>query len=252
MRKALAGTLRTMLITGPLMSGTTTTAYSVVRHLSARGRKVATVESPVLMPLDDVRQVQVSDGQFAKALQSLFQTPPQAIVLSDLPDKETASLAFKTGTKVLVAAVLEASSAAEALDGILRMGVPPSDVSSSLSLILNQRLVRRICPACRKTTRVLPANLQRAGFTPEEMEKIKTFAGEGCEKCHHTGYAGRVPIFEVLEWGDDMTQLLEQGAAGAALGRAAAEKGATPLRQRCLELVHKGATTVEEFEKGKF
>jgi type II secretory ATPase GspE/PulE/Tfp pilus assembly ATPase PilB-like protein len=224
----------------------------VVKYLSARGRRVATIESPVLTPLDDAQQVQVSDGQFAKALQSLFQTRPQAIVLSDLPDKETASLAFKVGTKVLVAAVIEASSAAEALDEILGMGVPPRDISNSLSLILNQRLVRRICPACRKATRALPANLQRAGFTSEEIAKIKTFAGEGCEKCHHTGYAGRVPIFEVLEWNNEMTQILEQDAAGAELGRAAAEKSMTPLRQRCLELVHKGTTTVEEFEKGKF
>ncbi len=84
------------------------------------------------------------------------------------------------------------------------------------------------------------------------MGGVKTFAGEGCEKCHHTGYTGRVPIFEALEWTEDMAQLLEQGATGATLGHEAVEKGMTTLRQRCLELVHQGVTTVEEFEKGKF
>jgi type IV pilus assembly protein PilB len=251
MRKALAGTRRTMLITGPVMSGRTTTAYSVVKYLSARGRRVATIESHVLTPIKGVEQVHVTDRKFAKALQSLLKTDPQAIVLSDLPDNKTASLAFKAGTKVFVAAVLEASSTAEALDEILRLGVSPRDISSSLSLILNQRLVRRICPACRKPTRVLPARLQRAGFTPEEMEKIKTFAGEGCEKCHNTGYAGRVPVSEALEWNDELTQFLEQGASGAEIARVAVGKGMTLLRRRCLELVHEGATTVEEFEKAK-
>jgi type IV pilus assembly protein PilB len=252
LRRALAAANGVTLVAGPVMNGTLTTMYSVIKHLSERGRRVVTIESPVLSPLDEVQQIQVSEGQFARAFQSVLRTDPEAVVLSDLEDSELAVQVFRAGGKLTVAALLEAQNAEDALREIFSsLGVSRRDAAASLRAIVSQRLIRKICPDCRKESRIPPVALDRAGML-RPGEKVKAFAGEGCAKCHHTGYRGRTPVFEVLLISEALSQAMLQGASEAELVALARQAGMVSMKQRCFEAIQQGETTVEEFEKAKF
>ncbi len=241
-----------VLISGPFMNGTVTTMYSLMNHLAETGKNISSLECPVYTPLENVQQVQYKEGQFDIMLQSILGNYPDAVFLSELNTKESASKTCKAGIRFPVFALIEANNAGSAIRELLEQGVPEKDVAESLKYVISQKLVRMICPDCKKAIKATIPGLTRGGLGSDEMNNITAFSGEGCPSCRQTGYQGRSPVFEILKINDEIKQLVLKNASMPELYRAALNSGMKSFRESILEMIGSGITTVEEFEKGHF
>jgi type IV pilus assembly protein PilB len=239
-----------VLVTGPTGSGKTNTLYSSIAKINTVETNIMTAEDPVEFNLVGVNQVQVRENiglNFAAALRSFLRQDPNIILVGEIRDFETAEIAVKAAlTGHLVLSTLHTNDAPSTINRLMNMGIEPFLVASSVNLICAQRLVRRICTNCKVEERHAPPALVEAGFTQDEAQTVVPRKGSGCEKCNNTGYKGRVGLYEVMEIGEQLRELILVGASGLELRRKAIEEGMITLRRSGLHKVMEGVTTIEE------
>src|SRR5690349_10124646 len=239
-----------VLVTGPTGSGKTNTLYSSISKVNTPETNIMTAEDPVEFNLVGVNQVQIRENiglNFAAALRSFLRQDPNIILVGEIRDFETAEIAVKAAlTGHLVLSTLHTNDAPSTINRLMNMGIEPFLVASSVHLICAQRLVRRICSACKTDHPTPPQALVEAGFTPEEAAKVVPKRGGGCEICNQTGYKGRVGLYEVMEITEELRELILVGASGLELKRKAVEEGMITLRRSGLLKVKLGVTTIEE------
>jgi type IV pilus assembly protein PilB len=239
-----------VLVTGPTGSGKTNTLYSSISKINTPETNIMTAEDPVEFNLAGVNQVQVRENiglSFAAALRSFLRQDPNVILVGEIRDFETAEIAVKASlTGHLVLSTLHTNDAPSTINRLMNMGIEPFLVASSVSLICAQRLVRRVCSACATDHPHAPQALADAGFTPEEARTVVPKRGGGCERCNHTGYKGRVGLYEVMEVTEELRELILVGASAPELKRKAIESGMITLRRSGLLKVMQGVTTMEE------
>jgi type IV pilus assembly protein PilB len=239
-----------VLVTGPTGSGKTNTLYSSISKVNTTETNIMTAEDPVEFNLVGVNQVQVRENiglNFAAALRSFLRQDPNIILVGEIRDFETAEIAVKAAlTGHLVLSTLHTNDAPSTINRLMNMGIEPFLVASSVNLICAQRLVRRVCAACKKDHPTPPQALVDAGFTPEEAQHVVPKRGDGCDVCNQTGYKGRVGLYEVMEVTEELRELILVGASGLELKRKAMEEGMISLRRSGLRKVIEGVTTIEE------
>ena len=239
-----------VLVTGPTGSGKTNTLYSSISKINTSETNIMTAEDPVEFNLVGVNQVQVRENiglNFAAALRSFLRQDPNIILVGEIRDFETAEIAVKAAlTGHLVLSTLHTNDAPSTINRLMNMGIEPFLVASSVNLICAQRLVRRICTQCKGDNPHAAQALVEAGFTPDEAQKVMPKKGAGCEKCNNTGYKGRVGLYEVMEIGEELRELILVGASGLELRRKAVDEGMITLRRSGLHKVMEGVTTIEE------
>lgn len=239
-----------VLVTGPTGSGKTSTLYSSITRLNRMETNILTAEDPVEFNLPGINQVQVKEQiglTFATALRAFLRQDPNIVLVGEVRDLETAEIAIKAAlTGHLVLSTLHTNDAASTVSRLTNMGVEPFLVATSVHLICAQRLVRRICRQCRQAAEPPVESLIDAGFDPSEASRIPTYRGRGCDACNHTGYKGRVGLFEVMEIGDGLRDLILRGGTSTQLKRMAIQDGMITLRASGLQKIRDGVTTLDE------
>ena len=239
-----------VLVTGPTGSGKTTTLYSALSELNRITDNISTVEDPVEYNLVGINQVQIHDDiglSFAAALRSFLRQDPDVIMVGEVRDFETAEIAIKAAlTGHLVLSTLHTNDAPSTINRLLNMGVEPFLVSSSLNLILAQRLARVICPRCKTEMEYPREALLEVGFSPDEIDDLQFFHGAGCDECSMKGFRGRIALYEVLPMREEIREAVLVGASALDIKRKAMSLGMKTLRQSGLGKVREGATTIEE------
>ena len=235
-----------VLVTGPTGSGKTTTLYGALSLLNAPDRKLITVEDPVEYHLPGVNQVLVKASiglTFAAALRSMLRQAPDVIMVGEIRDQETAQVAVQAAlTGHLVLSTLHTNDAPSAVTRLIDMGIPPFLVASTVQGVLAQRLVRRVCPSCRMTDDATPE--ERAFLGPPEV--VQVIHSVGCDKCHSSGFFGRVGMYELLTITDAIRQLIVSKPTASAIRAAALKEGMRALREDGCVKVREGLTTVAE------
>ena len=243
-----------ILVTGPTGSGKTVSLYTGLGLLNDDETNISTAEDPVEINLYGINQVQMNPKAgltFAAALRAFLRQDPDVIMVGEIRDLETAEIAIKaaqTGHQVL--STLHTNSAAETLTRLLNMGVPSYNIASSATLIMAQRLCRRLCPRCRQEIHPSEAELLSIGFTEEEISQGLTIygPGKGCEQCHG-GYKGRVGVYELLVMSEPIAQAIMSGANSLAIEKLAQQEGMQTLKQSALEKVKLGLTSLDEVRR---
>jgi type IV pilus assembly protein PilB len=254
--KAITSPYGMVLVTGPTGSGKTTTLYSALNQINTTDVNIMTAEDPVEYNLFGINQVQMKDDiglNFAAALRSFLRQDPDIVMVGEIRDYETAEIAVKAAlTGHLVLSTLHTNDAPSTINRLLNMGIEPFLVSSSVILILAQRLVRRICKDCKEPAKESPQTLIEAGFAPDEAAGITCYHGKGCSTCADTGYKGRVALYEVMPIGDEIRELILQGASADEIKKRAISLQMKTLRMSGLAKVKEGFTTVEEVVNSTF
>ena len=242
-----------VLVTGPTGSGKTTTLYSALSDLNQPDTNISTAEDPVEYNLHGINQVQMHDEiglNFAMALRSFLRQDPDVVMVGEIRDFETAEIAVKAAlTGHLVLSTLHTNDAPATISRLLNMGVEPFLITASVNLVLAQRLARKICVDCKKELAVDPQALLDLGFTEAQVEHAhqnKLFIGAGCQTCNGSGYKGRVALYEVMRFGDELKEMVLQGASSAELKAAAIRGGMSSLRMSGIAKILAGTTTAEE------
>jgi len=239
-----------VLVTGPTGSGKTNTLYSAISKINTPETNIMTAEDPVEFNLLGVNQVQVRENiglNFAAALRSFLRQDPNIILVGEIRDFETAEIAVKAAlTGHLVLSTLHTNDAPSTVNRLMNMGIEPFLVASSVHLICAQRLVRRVCSNCKEPAPLPPPALVQAGFSQDDAGAVQPMKGAGCDRCNQTGYKGRVGLYEVMEIGEELRELILVGASGLELRRKAVDEGMITLRQSGLRKVKDGMTTIEE------
>ncbi|MAF26494.1 MAG: type IV-A pilus assembly ATPase PilB [Gemmatimonadota bacterium] len=247
--KAIGSPYGMVLVTGPTGSGKTTTLYSALSRVNVPGTNIMTVEDPVEYNLEGINQVQVHSDvglTFASALKSFLRQDPNIVMVGEIRDQETASIAVTAAlTGHLVLSTIHTNDAASTIDRLVDMGVPPFLVSSSLNLVVAQRLLRRVCPECRKEI-VLHGETARELEMDVTEENATVYEAVGCPACHDTGYRGRTGIFEVLALSPVIRRMVLDRAPGTEIKRVAVKEGMLTLRRDAVRKMMAGETTPEE------
>ncbi len=243
-----------ILVTGPTGSGKTTTLYSILHILNTPEVKICTVEDPIEYAIPRVNQIQVNVETgltFASGLRALLRHDPDIIMVGEIRDNETASIAVHAAlTGHLVLSTLHTNDAPSALPRLLDLGAEPFLVSSTVNVVVAQRLVRRICPECKEKISPPPEELEviakMTGKGVEELRQKEFFQGKGCSACQKTGYRGRIGIYEVLEVTPQIQQLILKRASDEEIEKVAQGEGMTSMVVDGVEKAMKGITTLAE------
>ena len=248
--KAIHSPYGMILITGPTGSGKTTTLYSAIHTINSPDINIMTAEDPVEYNLKGVNQVQVNDEigrTFAACLRSFLRQDPDVILVGETRDLETAQIGIRAAlTGHLVLSTLHTNDCPSTPARLLDMGIPPFLVSSSLQLILAQRLGRRICKDCKEPYEASEESLAPYGHVPQGLGTVNFYKGKGCQTCNFTGMKGRVAIYEVMPITTELRDLMLRNATTAEIRDTACSQGMKTLRQNALQKVVDGVTTVEE------
>jgi type IV pilus assembly protein PilB len=241
-----------ILVTGPTGSGKTVSLYTGLNILNTEERNISTAEDPVEINLEGINQVQINVRAgltFPNALRSFLRQDPDIVMVGEIRDLETAEIAIKAAqTGHLVLSTLHTNSAAETLTRLLNMGVPSYNVASSVSIIIAQRLARRLCNHCKVEDIIPKPELEKQGFTPEQLSDIKLFKPIGCEHCTG-GYKGRVGIYEVIKISEMMSSIIMEGGNSMDIAKQCQKEGYNNLRQSGLEKAHQGVTSLTEINR---
>ncbi len=251
--RAIALPYGMVLVTGPTGSGKTTTLYSALARLNTDATNIMTAEDPVEYNLEGINQVQVNEEiglTFSTALKAFLRQDPNIIMVGEVRDLDTASIAVKAAlTGHLVLSTVHTNDSASTINRLVDMGIEPFLVASSLNIILAQRLARRICSRCKSEQGVASEEvLHELGWDPKRGS-LKMWKGKGCADCNMTGYAGRLGLYEVLNCSSGMRELILERASSTEIKRKAMQEGMVTLRQHALSKIQDGITTVEEVLK---
>jgi type IV pilus assembly protein PilB len=245
-----------ILVTGPTGSGKTNTLYSAIGRINSPDTNIMTVEDPVEFNIGGINQVQVHetiDLTFASVLRSFLRQDPNVILVGEIRDNETADIAVKASlTGHLVLSTLHTNDAPSTIIRLIDMGIDSYLVATSVILIAAQRLVRRICPACKEEVAIPSKALLNVGFSEEEAATMKIYKGKGCPKCNNTGYKGRIALYEVMQVSPTIRDMILSGASVADIRKQAIDEGMLTLRQSGLTKIHNGVTTIEEVIRESF
>lgn len=248
-----------VLVTGPTGSGKTTTIYSVLKTINTREHNLTSIEDPIEYQIKGANQVQVNEKTgltFANGLRSLLRQDPDYIFVGEVRDGETASIAINAAlTGHLVFSTLHTNSAAASLPRLFDMKVEPFLVASTVTVIIAQRLVRRICPHCRVSELTTTTELEKY-FKPEviakhyipvgDKQEVRLYKGAGCRVCHGSGYLGRIGIYEVLSMTKALRELTAQQADADTINKKALEEGMVSMFDDGVTKIARGMTTIEE------
>jgi type IV pilus assembly protein PilB len=239
-----------VLITGPTGSGKTTTLYSAISTINAPGHNIMTAEDPVEYNLRGVNQVQINEGigrSFASVLRSFLRQDPDVILVGETRDLETAQISVRAAlTGHLVFTTLHTNDCPSTIARLVDMGVQPFLLSSSLLLVVAQRLGRRICQECKVPVEADEEDLVPYGHVPQGLGRLTLYQGRGCATCNYSGMKGRVAIYEVMPITDEVRQLILKDAPSAEIREMAERQGMKTLRQAGLLKVLEGTTTTQE------
>lgn len=241
-----------ILVTGPTGSGKSCSLYAGLHLLNTQERNIATVEDPVEIHLEGINQVAVNTQiglDFAEALRAFLRQDPDVLMVGEIRDLETAKIAVRAAqTGHLVMSTLHTNNAAETLARLLDMGVSPYHMATSLSLIIAQRLLRRLCDACKKPLQLPPKVLIQEGFSSEILDNVRLFTPVGCGKCH-CGYRGRVGIYETVAITDAISRVIINGGNSIQIAELAKKAGFNSLRESALEKAGQGLTSLAEVNR---
>ncbi|MFO7886562.1 MAG: type IV-A pilus assembly ATPase PilB [Desulfobacteraceae bacterium] len=243
-----------LLVTGPTGSGKTTTLYSILNRLNQEDTKILTAEDPVEFNFRGINQVPVRESvgmTFAAALKSFLRQDPDIIMVGEIRDIDTAEIAIKAAmTGHLVFSTLHTNDCPSTIGRLVDIGIPPYMLASSVSMVLSQRLARRICPKCKKeVTGYNPDDLEAYGFSKEEIPNLKLYAGTGCSYCNGTGFKGRVGLYELMEVTEEVSKAINANVAEDQLRKLACQEGMKTLREAGLQKARLGETSLEEVLK---
>lgn len=242
-----------ILVTGPTGSGKTVSLYTGLNILNTPELNISTAEDPVEINLEGINQVNVNPKVglgFPEALRSFLRQDPDIVMVGEIRDLETASIAIKAAqTGHMVMSTLHTNSAPETLTRMLNMGVPAFNIATSVSLIIAQRLARRLCSSCKESYQLPDDVLAKEGFTKEQIETgITLYKPKGCDKCNN-GYKGRVGIYEVVKVTPEISELIMAEATSLEIAKAADAAGFNNLRKSALLKAIQGVTSLEEVER---
>ena len=241
-----------ILVTGPTGSGKTVSLYTGLNILNTAERNISTAEDPVEINLEGINQVQINNRAgltFPSALRSFLRQDPDIVMVGEIRDLETAEIAIKAAqTGHLVLSTLHTNSAAETLTRLLNMGVPSYNVASSVSIIIAQRLARRLCPQCKEHEELTELQLAEQGFPADKLSEIKLFKAVGCEQCTG-GYKGRVGIYEVIKISQEISSIIMEGGNSLDIAKQCQKEGYNNLRQSGLIKAMNGMTSLEEINR---
>lgn len=241
-----------VLVTGPTGSGKTVSLYTCLNILNTEDVNIATAEDPAEINLPGINQVNVNDKQgltFAAALKAFLRQDPDIIMVGEIRDLETADIAIKAAqTGHMVFSTLHTNNAPATLSRMLNMGVAPFNIASSVSLIMAQRLLRRLCPNCKKEVERPPVPaLKKVGFTDEDLaQDWKLYRPVGCDSCRGKGFKGRVGVYEVMPISDEMQRVIMNNGTEVDIMNMAYQEGMVDLRRAGLLKVMQGLTSLEE------
>ncbi|MFK5954689.1 MAG: type IV-A pilus assembly ATPase PilB [Desulfobacterium sp.] len=243
-----------LLVTGPTGSGKTTTLYSLLNRLNQDDTKILTAEDPVEFNFRGINQVPVKDSvgmTFAAALKSFLRQDPDIIMVGEIRDIDTAEIAIKAAmTGHLVFSTLHTNDCPSTIGRLLDIGIPSYMLASSVTMVLSQRLARRLCPACKQeVTGYDPTELEMHGFSKAEIPTLKLMGPGGCSQCNGTGYKGRVGLYEMMEVGDEVSKAINAAVPEDQLRKLAVQEGMCTLRDAGLEKVRQGVTSLEDILK---
>ena len=243
-----------LLVTGPTGSGKSTTLYTALSELNKEDVNIVTVEDPVEANIDGINQVQVNvkaELTFASALRSILRQDPDIIMIGEIRDGETAQIAVQASiTGHLVVSTLHTNSAAGSINRLINMGVEGYLLADSLVGIIAQRLVRRLCPYCKKPHLITDTERRIMGIRTDVNPEI--YEPVGCERCDNTGYSGRIGIYEIMKITPPLKELISRNASVSELKQMGMREGMHTLRQSATMLVIKGITSVHEMIKTTF
>ncbi len=247
-----------MLVTGPTGSGKTTTLYAFIKILNSREVNICTIEDPVEYDLENVNQIQVNPQTnltFADGLKSLLRQDPDIIMVGEIRDRETAGIAVNAAmTGHLVLSTLHTNDAATALPRLLDMKVEPFLIASTVNMVMGQRLVRRICLRCIVSYTLTPEELEnikkmvdiKKFLDIDKLKDVRLYHGKGCDKCNHTGYSGRVGLFEILTINEKIKELIMERKDADIIKQQAIADGMTTMLEDGFNKIVSGQTTIDE------
>ncbi len=242
-----------VLVTGPTGSGKSTTLYAALSELNSDMVNIVTVEDPVEANLEGINQVQVNNKAnltFASALRSILRQDPDIIMIGEIRDGETAGIAVQAAiTGHLVVSTLHTNDTASSITRLLDMGVESYLIADSVVGIIAKRLVRRLCPHCKRPHPLLPHEMDFLGLTPDEAAKTTVYESVGCQRCNGTGFFDRSGVYEMMEITPELRHMIARQASTDDLRDAAIRQGMSTLRHSARRLVLAGETTISEMQR---
>ncbi len=245
-----------VLVTGPTGSGKTTTLYAAVNEIKTDEDKIVTIEDPVEYQLRGITQIPVNEKKgltFARGLRSILRHDPDKIMVGEIRDQETAQIAIQSAlTGHLVFTTVHANNVTDVIGRFINMGVEPYNFVSALNCIMAQRLVRVVCPNCKRPKKHSREELTEAGLDPAVWSAIPLVEGAGCLECSGTGFHGRTAICELLDLTDRIREMIVDRRPTSEIKRVAREEGMITLRESGLAKIRSGITTLKEINKVTF
>jgi type IV pilus assembly protein PilB len=241
-----------ILVTGPTGSGKTVSLYTGLNILNTEDRNISTAEDPAEINLPGINQVNVNPKvglNFSDALRAFLRQDPDVIMVGEIRDLETAEIAIKAAqTGHLVLSTLHTNDAPQTLTRLVNMGVPPFNIASSVTLIIAQRLARRLCPHCKQPVNIPRDQLLKFGFKEADLNGLKLYGPKGCDQCNG-GYKGRVGIYQVLPLSEAMGRIIMNGGNSLQIADQAREEGHPDLRESGIKKMKDGVTSIEEVSR---